>query len=229
MKIIIIENDPDIVDSVSLTIRIIWPESEIISTEEGNNGINLISSENPDIVILDLGLPDISGFEVLKQARLFSSVPVIVLTVRSEERDIVRALEMGADEYIIKPFKQLEFLSRLKLAVRKHDPKYIDYNFTIGKWKYDHFSNLLLSDGKEIHLSNTEGTILSHLFINRGKIVTFSSLANSLWSDDYPGCKDAIQVYIRRLRQKIELDPGHPKIILNKMGIGYYLSEGEIL
>ena len=223
MKVIIIEDDLEIVESVSLTIHMMWPESEIISTGLGNEGIGLVSSENPDIVILDIGLPDISGFEVLKQVHLFSAVPILVLTVRSEEKDIVKALETGAGEYITKPFRQMEFLARLKLLLRKGDPSYIASRFTIGDWQFDHYSHKLLGNSGEIHLSNTESTILSHLFLNKGKVVTFRALANTLWESEYPGCKDAIQVYIRRLRQKIEVDASQPKLILTKTGIGYYL------
>jgi DNA-binding response OmpR family regulator len=227
MKIVVIEDDIEIVDSVSLTIRMVWPESNIISTGLGKEGIDLVSNEKPDINILDLGLPDISGFEVLKQIRLFSVVPILVLTVRAEEQNVVKALEMGADEYIVKPFRQMEFLARLRLLLRKHEPSYIKSRFSIGNWQFDHYNHKLIHNDKEVHLSNTESTILSHLFLNKRKVVTFSSLANILWEDEYPGCKDAIQVYIRRLRKKIEINASQPKIILTKTGIGYYLNDTD--
>jgi DNA-binding response OmpR family regulator len=124
MKFIIIEDDLDIVESVSLTIKMGWPESEIMTAGLGNEGVELISRENPDAVILDIGLPDISGFDVIKQVRLFSFVPILVLTVRMAEPDVVKALELGANEYIFKPFRQMEFLARLRLLLRKQGTSY---------------------------------------------------------------------------------------------------------
>jgi DNA-binding response OmpR family regulator len=227
MKFIIIEDDLDIVESVSLTIKMGWPESEIMTAGLGNEGVELISRENPDAVILDIGLPDISDFDVIKQVRLFSFVPILVLTVRMAEPDVVKALELGANEYIFKPFRQMEFLARLRLLLRKQGTSYAKSRFAFGKWQFDHYNHRLFSENKEIHLSNTESSILSYLFLNKGKVVTFAALAEVLWEEDYPGCKDAIRVYIRRLRQKIEDDPAKPEIILTKMGIGYYLKDTD--
>ncbi len=224
MKFIVIEDDLDIIETVSLTIHMGWPEAEIISTGLGNEGVEIIDGNNPDAVILDIGLPDISGFEVIKQVRLFSFVPILILSVHSAEHDIVRALETGAHEYIVKPFGQIEFLARLRLLLRKQGINYSKSRFTIGKWQFDHYSHQLFSQNKKIHLSSTESSILSYLYINKEKVVTFDALSEVLWGEDYPGCKDAIRVYIRRLRQKIEEDPAKPEIILNKAGTGYYLN-----
>jgi two-component system KDP operon response regulator KdpE len=223
MKIVIVDDDPDIVDSISLIIHMMWPECEIISSGLGCEGLDLVSREMPDAVILDLELPDISGFDVLKEIRLFSHVPVMILSVKATEEDIVKGLEMGANEYLVKPFRQLEFLARLKLLIKKQDPSYIMQRFNIGKWQFDPSGHKLLVSDKVVNLTNTESAILSHLVTNRGKVVTFSSLAELLWQEEYPGYKDAIQVYIRRLRKKIEIDPSNPALIHTQTGIGYYL------
>ena len=119
MRILIIEDDQSIVEAISLALQIIWPDAKLLSTHLGEKGIELLQSENPDVIILDLGLPDISGFEVLKRVRLFSEVPILILTVRSDEADIVKGLEWGADDYVIKPFRQMELLSRIKLVTRR--------------------------------------------------------------------------------------------------------------
>ena len=113
-KILIIEDDSEIVESISLSFSIHWPESTIISAYRGIKGIELVQSESPDVVILDLLLPDLSGYEVLKQIRLFSSVPTIILTVKAQEEDVIKALEGEANDYIIKPFRQKELLARVK-------------------------------------------------------------------------------------------------------------------
>ena len=114
IKVLVIEDDREIVESITLAFRINWPEAEIISSYRGIKGIEMTQSESPDIVILDLGLPDISGYEVLKQVRLFSSVPIVILTVRSQEEDVVKALDGEANDYVIKPFRQKELLARVR-------------------------------------------------------------------------------------------------------------------
>ncbi|MFC1860183.1 response regulator transcription factor [Chloroflexota bacterium] len=111
MKVLIIEDDPEIVEVISLAFQIRWPEVKLVSTNLGEKGVELVESESPDVVILDLGLPDISGYDVLKEIRAFSTVPILILTVRGEETDVVRGLEWGADDYMVKPFRQLELLS----------------------------------------------------------------------------------------------------------------------
>jgi DNA-binding response OmpR family regulator len=227
MKIVIIEDDSDIVDSVSLIVHMMWSECEIVSSGLGYEGLDLITKEFPDVIILDLELPDVSGFNILKQIRLFSFTPVLILTVRATEEDIVKGLEMGANEYLTKPFRQMEFLARLKLLVKKQDHSYTMQRFNVGNWQFDSFNHKLLTNNEVIHLTSTECAILSHLVINKGKVVTFSSLADLLWQDEYPGYKDAIQVYIWRLRKKIEIDARHPTLIHTQTGIGYYLEQSN--
>jgi len=227
MKIIIIEDDEDIVESCSLTLRIVWPEIEIVPTKLGIEGIQWIESALPDIVILDIGLPDINGFEVLKNIRLFSSVPILVLTVREEEADIVKALELGADEYIIKPFKHMELVARIKKLIQRRDFSKSKRSVKIGSFSFDPYSNKLYTDKIERRLTNTENKILCILYENSGRVVTFASVANALWDTGYTESNNAIHVYIRRLRKKIETDASHPQLILTKTGIGYYLVKTE--
>jgi len=226
MKVLLIEDDKEIIDAISLAFRIRWPEAEVISTRLGQKGYELVESESPDIVILDLGLPDISGFEVLRQVRLFSKVPTIILTVRAEEADVVKGLEWGADDYITKPFRQLEFLARVKALIRRQAPSE-EESLTYGPFHLDITARQLHYAGKEINLTVTENHILSHLMRNAGRVVTHLSLAEAVWGDDYPGSADSLKVHIRRLREKIEADPSQPKLILTRTGVGYFLAKLE--
>ena len=226
MKVLIIEDDREIVEAISLAFQIRWPEAKVISTHLGQKGSELVADEEPDIVILDLGLPDISGFDVLRQIRLFSSVPTIILTVKSDEADVVKGLEWGADDYITKPFRQLEFLARVKALIRRKSTAE-EEQITCGPLRLDATTGQLYHDDREIALTITENNILRHLMEHYGYIVTHSSLAEAIWGDDYPGSSDSLKVHIRRLREKIELDPSNPQFILTKTGVGYFLAKQD--
>lgn len=224
MKVLLIEDDREIIEAISLAFQIRWPEAKLVSTRLGEKGVELVESEAPDIVILDLGLPDINGFEVLRQIRLFSHVPTIILTVRAEEADVVKGLEWGADDYITKPFRQLEFLARVKALIRRRSPSEEEI-LVCGPLRLDVTTGQLYHDEREIALTITESHILNHLMKNAGHVVTHSSLAEAVWGDDYPGTTDSLKVHIRRLREKIEVDPSHPQLILTKTGVGYFLTK----
>jgi two-component system KDP operon response regulator KdpE len=226
MKVLLIEDDREIIDAISLAFQIRWPEATLISTRLGQKGVELVESESPDIVILDLGLPDINGFEVLQQIRLFSQVPTIILTVRSDEADIVKGLEWGADDYITKPFRQLEFLARVKALIRRQGAAEME-TLSYGPLRLDTTIGQLNHNGKDISLTVTESHIMAHLIRNGGRAVTHSSLAEAVWGDDYPGAADSLKVHIRRLREKIEEDPSHPRLILTRTGVGYFLAKPE--
>jgi len=227
MKVLVIEDDQAIVEAISLVFQLSWPEVKLVSTHLGERGIELVESENPDVVILDLGLPDISGFEVLKQIRLFSTVPILILTVRSDEADIVKGLEWGADDYVVKPFRQLELLSRIKVVTRRREPSVEESALVCGKLRFDPSTWQLFYGEKEISLTPTEGSILNHLMKNAGRVVTHSGLAEAVWGVDYPDAADSLRVHIRRLRTKLEADSSHPEIILTKAGIGYLLAKPD--
>ena len=225
MKALIIEDDPEIVESISLAFQIHWPEARLVSTHMGKKGIELAESEDPDIIILDLGLPDMSGFEVLKQIRLFSSVPIIVLTGRAEEADIVKGLEWGADDYIVKPCGQLELWARIKARVRDKAHFAEASPISFGPLLFNPPTRQLLYGKKEINLTAIEAHIIHHLMRAGGDVASYSSLAEDVWGDDYPGSVDSLRVHIRRLREKLEADPSHPQLILTKAGIGYFLAK----
>ena len=221
MKILVIEDDQQIVEAITLAFQIRWPEAKLIATQQGEKGIELVENEKPDIVILDLGLPDINGYDVLKQIRMFSDIPILILTARTEESDIVKGLEWGADDYMIKPFRQLELLSRIKALTRRRTTTDSDVPISVGQLNFNPSTGQLNLNNKEINLTPTEGRILHHLMRNSGQVVTHSSLADAVWGEDYPGAVDSLKVYIRRLREKLEVEPQNPQLILTKAGVGY--------
>ncbi|TET74826.1 MAG: response regulator, partial [Dehalococcoidia bacterium] len=224
-KVLIIEDDQEIVSFVSVAFQMRWPEAQLISSSLGEEGLELVETENPDLVILDLGLPDTSGFEVLRQIRLFSSVPVVILTVRADEADMVKGLEWGADDYVVKPFRQLELLARLKVQLRKQIPPGEEAPIICGSLRLDPSTYQLTYGGKEISLTIVEGRIMQYLMQNAGHVITHSRLAEAVWEEDHPGAVDSLRVYIRYLREKLEEDPSHPQLILTKVGIGYLLAK----
>ncbi|MGI2335539.1 MAG: response regulator transcription factor [Dehalogenimonas sp.] len=223
MKALMIEDDPQIVDSVGWAFRMRWPDMEFLSTDSGNQGIAIAREQRPDIIILDLGLPDISGFEALKGVRKFSDIPIIVLTARKEEFDIVKGLEAGADDYLVKPFRQMELLSRIKALLRRSSTSGPESSLSVGNLRLSPATGILHFEDREISLTRTEEIIMNKLMQHQGDVVTYATLAEALWNDYYPDCVAALRVYIRQLRQKIEEDMNSPKIILNKHGIGYIL------
>ena len=224
-KVLIIEDNEEIVEAVSLAFQIRWPQVKIVSTDRGEEGIDLVEKESPDVVILDLGLPDISGFEVLKHIRLFSTVPVVILTVRGEEADIVKGLELGADEYIIKPFRQLELLSRVKAVIRREGYMMEDSSMVYGPMRLDPSTRTVYYDDRQLSLTRIENIILQQLMKRAGGVVTHISLTEEIWGDYYPETPTNLKVHIRRLREKIEPDPSQPRAILTKAGVGYFLAK----
>jgi len=229
MKVLIIEDNPEISAAIGVTVQIRWSEAKVVTTHLGERGVEMVDIEKPDLVILDIGLPDISGYETLKRIRLFSVVPVLILTVRSDEDDVVKALELGADDYMVKPFRKLELLSRVQALLRR----YTTFQeqgaevLTCGSLTLDPNTGRLMCKETEIKLTNTERRILQHLMRNWGHVVTYTSLAEAVWGSDYPDATNSLKVYVRRLREKVEEDPSEPKLVLTTAGIGYSLAKPE--
>ncbi len=221
MKVLVIEDDPEIVEAVALCFRLRWPGVELASSAEGRRGIDLAETECPDVVILDIGLPDIDGFEVLRQIRLFSDVPIIILTVKGEEIDKVRGLELGADDYVTKPFGHMELLARVKVAMKrtqsfsvKDEPDFISGNLAVN------FTTREVYLGDElVKLTPTEYKILHFLIRNQGRVISQRRLMQLVWGEDYMENTDYLRTYIRRLRKKLGDAP--PQQLLTERGLGY--------
>lgn len=225
MKVLVVEDDNEIVEVLKMVFGMRWPDAKLVSTSMGEKGVELAESENPDVIMLDLGLPDISGFDVLKQVRAFSSVPIMILTVRGEEADVVKGLEWGADDYMIKPFRQMELMSRIKALTRRSGSSLEETPLACGQLSFVAHTKQLFNGGAEIKITPTEASIMECLMRKKGQVVTYSDLAEAVWGENFSDPVDSLRVYIRRLRQKIEEDPEQPKVIINRSGVGYSLTE----
>jgi len=226
-KILIIEDSEDIVEAINIALKIRWPFIKIFSTESGEEGLELIEKGDPNVVILDIGLPDINGYNVLKNIRLFSDVPVMILTVRGDEADIVKGLELGADEYIVKPFKQLELLSRIRVITRRKYACFEENPITKGNCTLNPSERIFSSEQGIVNLTKTESILMAKLMINEGNLVTYDSLAIEVWGNDYPDSSAALRVYIKRLREKIEHIPNQPRHIITRSGLGYIFKSNK--
>lgn len=223
-RVLLIEDDQEIIDSISLAFEKDWPEAELIATRMGEEGVELVETGDIDIIILDLGLPDIDGFDVLKQIRLFSSVPIVIVTVRGEESDITKGLLLGADDYVTKPFRKKELLARMQVQLRKQTIPDEESPIICGTLRLEPSTFQLTHGTIEKSLTTVEGHILQCLMRNWGRVVTHSRLAAEVWGEDYPGAVVSLRTHIRSLRGKLEADPGHPELILTKAGVGYSLA-----
>lgn len=222
MKALVIEDDLSIIDLIALTFAVAWPDIQIVRTQLGREGVELAESEAPDFVILDLGLPDMNGIEVLEEIRRFSKVPVIILTVKKDELDVVVALNKGADEFISKPFRQMELISRVKNVLKRLHPSEGEV-YALGGLTYYPALNKIEGDGRELKLSPTENTIFLHLASKRPNYATHRNLACAIWGDEYPGYQKAIRVAVNQLRKKLKHELRQPDLIATKKGAGYYL------
>ncbi len=226
MNILIIEDDENIVEALTIAFQMRWPEAHIISVGSGRQGVERVRSEVVDVVILDLGLPDTSGFEVLKRIRQFCDVPIIILTVTADESSIVKGLELGADDYLVKPVGQLQLIARVQAHLRRQLAQG-RATLICGPLRLELATAQVFCNAKKVYLTPTEYRILHCLMQNRGSLVSHDTLAEVVWNADYPGAINAIKVYIRRLRQKIESDPSKPEIILTRAGIGHYIATDD--
>jgi two-component system response regulator VicR len=224
MKVLVIEDDPGIIEVVSLCFQLRWSGTTVVAASTGRQGIELVEAESPEVVILDIGLPDIDGYQVLKEIRRFSDVPVIMLTVRGEDTDVARGLELGADDYITKPFSHIELIARVQAVLRRAQGITVtddERPFAAGKLSVDFARNEVLINGESVKLTSTERKLLYYLIRNEGRILSHESLLTKVWGDSYVDARDLLRVHIQHLRQKLEDSAESPNIIVTEHGIGY--------
>jgi len=223
-KILIIDDEKDVTTAVRLSITLQESQWKVIEANQPEKGLLLVASESPDLALLDVRMPEMDGFEVLKEIRLFSDIPVIMLTVRDDELDKVRALEMGADDYVVKPFGNLELMARIRSVLRRADGIAVPLEkpYINGALKIDFNRRKVFRGGEEIHLTSTEFRLLSILAQNAGRVVPSETLLGRVWGR-YALDSDYLKVYIRRLRRKIEDVPANPRFIRTIRGEGYSL------
>ncbi len=224
MKVLVIEDDPGIIEVVSLCFQLRWSGTTVVSASNGRQGIELVETESPEVVILDIGLPDIDGYQVLKEIRRFSDVPVLMLTVRGDDTDVARGLELGADDYITKPFSHIELIARVQAVLRRAQGIAVtddERPFAAGKLSVDFARNEVLINGESVKLTSTERKLLYYLIRNEGRILSHESLLTKVWGDTYVDARDLLRVHIQHLRQKLEDSAESPSIIVTEHGIGY--------
>ncbi len=225
-SILLVEDDKYIMSLISMLLKDEGYKTFFAVT--GKEAIALFYANNPDIIILDLGLPDIDGIEVIQQIRERSNAPIIVVSAREEEYEIINALDRGADDYITKPFYTGELLARIRVAQRKissfTNPENLEV-FTCENLTVDYTKGLVFVDQNEVHLTPMEYKLLKLLIANRGKVLTHNYIINQIWGYGEVGDAKSLRVFMASLRRKIEKDTANPRFILTQVGIGYRFAE----
>ena len=229
-KILIVDDEADVARAIELTIRLQEPNWEVITANSGERGLILADTASPDLVLLDLMMPDLSGFQVLEQLRLFSDVPVIILTVQDDELDKVRGLELGADDYITKPFGHLELMARIRSALRRAEglAGQLQKPYVHGGLRIDFERHQVTVDGKVAPLTSTEFHLLEILAQNAGRLVPNETLLGRVWGHYALDNPDYLKVHIHRLRIKLEDAPAQPRYLHTERGQGYWLEASNV-
>ena len=226
--ILVVDDEPRIIEAVSTNLEL--EGYQVSAARNGYEALQKLTEDLPDLIILDVMMPEIDGFETLRKIREVSTVPVIMLTVKGEEIDKIKGLDLGADDYVTKPFSPKELVSRVKAVLRRVEmptpaPKTeirVDDSLSI-----DFSHRKVMVKGKEVHLRPTEYRLLYHLVSNAGHVLTHETLLRRVWGYEYRDEDHYLWLYITYLRQKLEEDTKHPKYILGERGIGYRFTEFE--
>lgn len=232
LSVLVIEDEKSICDFIAKTLNA--SDYKAVTAGSGKEGLAILTSALPDLVLLDLGLPDMDGIDIIKQTRKWSSLPIIVISARVQEREKVAALDAGADDYITKPFGTDELLARIRTAIR-HSNKIVDDKvnstrpYSARGLVVDFGKRLVTVEGKEIHLTRVEYKIVSMLAQNSGKVITYSSLIEQVWGPYADDNNRILRVNMANIRRKIEKNPGEAEYIFTELGVGYRMIEDENL
>ena len=222
--ILIIEDDRYIAGFMALSLKKELYQTVIASTAQ--EGLALCYANNPGLILLDLGLPDMDGLEVIKTIRSFSQVPILVVSARGQEQEKIDALDSGADDYIVKPFHMGELLARIRVVVRRKTQQPAQGAvFAFGGLIMDQEKRRVAVDDKEVHLTPMEYRLLQLLIANKGKVLTHNYIIKEIWGYGETGDPKAVRVFMANLRRKIERDTLHPRFILTEIGVGYRMSK----
>ena len=227
--ILIVEDDAPIRNLITTTLKA--HEYKYLTAQNGENAIMQASSHNPDIVLLDLGLPDIDGIEVIKKIRTWSETPIIVISARSEDNDKIEALDAGADDYLTKPFSVEELLARIRVTTRRlsvlHSAMQSDSLFTNGNLKIDYAAGCAYINDNELHLTPIEYKLLCLLSQNVGKVLTHTFITQKIWGAAWESNIVSLRVFMATIRKKIEIEPDSPQYIQTHIGVGYRMMRIE--
>lgn len=227
-SILLIEDEENIRSFIATTLK--NQNYKITTASTGTEGLHLCASLCPDIVLLDLGLPDIDGMEVIKRLREWSSIPVIVISARSHEQEKAKALDLGADDYITKPFGTVELLARIRTSLR-HSSRLStgntarSFSYHHGDLVIDFEKHLVTLSGEMIHLTQIEFKLLSLLAMNSGKVLTYSYIMEQIWGPYVDSNNQILRVNMANIRRKIEKNPATPEHVYTEIGIGYRMAE----
>ncbi|HLZ55360.1 MAG TPA: response regulator transcription factor [Ktedonosporobacter sp.] len=228
MTILIVDDEPRIRDFVRMNLEV--EQYRVIEASNGLEALEELRENLPDLVVLDVMMPEMDGFETLHAIREVSTVPVIMLTVRQSEPDRIRGLDLGADDYIAKPFSPRELLSRIRALLRRSlmpPPSRKTEIVVDPDLKIDFARREVIVRGEKVTLRPTEYRLLYHLVSNAGRLLTHETLLSKVWGREYRDEAHYLRLYITYLRQKLEKDPSHPKYILTERGLGYRFKELE--
>lgn len=224
-KIMIVDDEPDILDLLEKALNLEGFHN-ITKIENGISAVDTCREIKPDIIILDVMLPDIDGYEVCKQIREFSHCPILFLSSKNDELDKILGLAVGGDDYVTKPFSPKEVSYRVKAQLRRAEYRQAptqDFSIEIGDLLIDTGGCRVIKNGKEIELTAREFEILKHLAENTGRVISREQLYETVWGEDSFGCDNTMMVHIRHLREKLEDNPTKPKYIITMKGLGYKL------
>ncbi|MFB3120363.1 MAG: response regulator transcription factor [Stenotrophomonas maltophilia] len=226
MRLAIIEDDPEIMEVVSIAFETAWPGSQIVSAPNAVEGLELVKNETPDVVILDVALPegDSSGFDLCKEIRTFSEVPIIMVTARTREVDIVRGLELGAADYLTKPFSSVELLARTRAVLRRVQVGPLGaqtHPFISKELSVDYDNREVLVHGEPVKLTPTEYKMLCYLVRNPRQVLTNQAILDEVWGQEYRNSNGLVKAHVQRLRKKLKDNLQDPRLIITERGRGY--------
>ena len=231
LSILLVEDEKNICDFISTSLSA--QDYRISTAHTGKEALPIITSQCPDLILLELGLPDMDGMEIIRQVRTWSSVPIIVLSARTQEQEKVRALDLGADDYLTKPIGTSELLARIRTALRHSnrlntDSPLYKRPFHARGLTIDFEKHLVSVDGKDVHLTQIEFKIISLLAQNSGRVMTYDTIISNIWGPYADDDNSILRVNMAHIRRKLEQNPAEPQYVFTEIGIGYRMIEDEM-
>lgn len=231
LSILLVEDEKNICDFISTSLSA--QDYRISTAHTGKEALPIITSQCPDLILLDLGLPDMDGMEIIRQVRTWSNVPIIVLSARTQEQEKVRALDLGADDYLTKPIGTSELLARIRTALRHSnrlntDSPLYKRPFHAKGLTIDFEKHLVSVDGKDVHLTQIEFKIISLLAQNSGRVMTYDTIISNIWGPYADDDNSILRVNMAHIRRKLEQNPAEPQYVFTEIGIGYRMIEDEM-
>jgi len=220
-RVLVVDDEPVTLKYLGANLRV--RGYEVLTAEDGETALEILDHSEVDLIILDIMMPGIDGFQVCETVRQTSDVPILMLSARGREHDIVLALDLGADDYLTKPFGVAEMLARVRAALRRSAPTWEQPRapLTIADVRIDFEAHRVTVTGEPVQLTPTEYDLLAHLALNAGRVLPHRALLRAVWGPEYGDETEYLWAYIRRLRRKIEPDPSNPRYILTEPGVGY--------